>query len=134
MQLKKDLFKVFSSNFIKLIIGIITGFLVPGFLSLDQYAYFKTFTLYIGYVGILHFGFLDGIYIKYGGKYIDKVDKEELKGEHNFLIIFQLVISIITGSMGFIIKDMLLIVFSVSILPINMQNFFKFLYQALGPI
>jgi len=62
MQLKKDLFKVFSSNFINLVIGIITGFLVPAFLSLDQYAFLKTFTLYIGYVGIIHFGFIDGIY------------------------------------------------------------------------
>jgi O-antigen/teichoic acid export membrane protein len=132
MQLKKDLLKVFSSNFIKLIIGIITGFLVPAFLSLDQYAFLKTFTLYIGYVGILHFGFIDGIYIKYGGKFENEIDKQKLKGEHKFLIVFQLIVTIFIGIIGFVLHDMILIAFSICILPINMQTLFKFLYQALG--
>ncbi len=132
MQLKRDLLRVFSSNFINLIVGIITGFIVPAFLSLDQYAYLKTFTLYVGYVGILHFGFIDGIHIKYGGKHEEEIKKKELKGEHKFLIIFQFVITLITGILGLIINDMILIAFSFSILPINMQTYFKFLYQALG--
>lgn len=132
MQLKKDLLKVFSSNFINLVIGIITGFLVPVFLSLDQYAFLKTFTLYIGYVGILHFGFIDGIYIKYGGKFENEIDNQKLKGEHKFLIVFQLIVTIFTCIMGFVLDDKILIAFSICILPMNMQTFFKFIYQALG--
>jgi O-antigen/teichoic acid export membrane protein len=132
MQLKKDLLKVFSSNFINLVIGIITGFLVPAFLSLDQYAFLKTFTLYVSYVGILHFGFIDGIYIKYGGKLEEEIDKKKLKGEHRFLILFQLIVTILTSIIGFVLHDMILIAFSICILPINMQTLFKFLYQALG--
>jgi len=132
MQLKKDLFKVFSSNFINLVIGIITGFLVPAFLSLDQYAFLKTFTLYIGYVGIIHFGFIDGIYLKYGGKFENEIDNQKLKGEHKFLIVFQLIVTIFTCIMGFVLDDKILIAFSICILPMNMQTFFKFIYQALG--
>ncbi|MBZ4650932.1 polysaccharide biosynthesis protein [Thermosipho sp. (in: thermotogales)] len=132
MQLKKDLFKVFSSNFINLVIGIITGFLVPAFLSLDQYAFLKTFTLYIGYVGIIHFGFIDGIYLKYGGKFENEIDNQKLKGEHKFLIVFQLIVTIFTFIMGFVLDDKILIAFSICILPMNMQTFFKFIYQALG--
>jgi O-antigen/teichoic acid export membrane protein len=132
MQFKNDLFKVFSSNVITLIVGIITAFIVPMFLSLDQYAHLRTFTLYLSYVGILHFGFIDGIYIKYGGKLEGELDKKRLLGEHKFLVLFQLIVTILTLALGFILDDAILIAFSVAILPINLQTLFKFLYQAIG--
>ncbi len=132
MQLKRDLLRVFSSNFINLIIGIITGFLVPAFLSLDQYAHLRTFTLYLGFVGILHFGYIDGIFIKYGGKFENNNNKEQIKGEHEFLILFQLIITLFTAAIGIILNDKILFAFSICILPNNLQTFFKFLYQALG--
>jgi O-antigen/teichoic acid export membrane protein len=132
MQFKKDLFKVFSSNFLNLIIGVVTSFLVPAFLSLDQYAFFKTFTLYISYVGILHLGFIDGAYIKYGGKLEDELDKNRLLGEHKFLVIFQSTVTILSVVIGLLLNDVILIAFSIAILPINVQTLFKFLYQALG--
>lgn len=132
MHMKKDVIKVFSSNFINLFIGLIMSFLVPNFLSLDQYAFLKTFTLYVSYVGILHFGFNDGIYIKYGGKLQEKIDREKLKGEHKFLFLFQLAVTIIICLIGFLIHDMILVVFSICILPVNLQNLFRFLYQAIG--
>ena len=90
MSLKKDIASVSSSNVINLLIGIITGFLVPAFLSLDQYAYLKTFTLYIGFVGILHFGFIDGLYIKYGGRKEKELDKGILTLQCNLNIFYPL--------------------------------------------
>ena len=132
MSLKKDIASVFSSNIINLLIGIITGFLIPAFLSIDQYAYLKTFTLYIGYVGIFHFGFIDGLYIKYGGKSEKELDKGILKGEHNFLLSFQLIVTLFFLLMGIFLKDNIVLAFSLIILPTNMQTLFKFLYQALG--
>lgn len=132
MSLKKDITSVFSSNVINLLIGIITGFLIPAFLSIDQYAYLKTFTLYIGYVGIFHFGFIDGLYIKYGGKREKELDKGMLKGEHSFLLSFQLIVTLFFLLMGIFLKDNILLAFSLVILPTNMQTLFKFLFQALG--
>jgi len=132
MGLKKDISSVFSSNVINLLIGIITGFLVPAFLSLDQYAYLKTFTLYIGFVGILHFGFVDGLYIKYGGKREKELDKSILKGEHNFLLAFQLIVTLFFLFMGIVLKDNILLAFSLAILPTSMQALYIFLFQALG--
>ena len=54
-----DLLRVVSSNMLALLVGLVNGFLVPGFLGIDEYALYKTFGLYVGYVGILHFGFVD---------------------------------------------------------------------------
>ena len=51
-----DIIKVSLSNFLKLLAGILTGFLLPKILNITDYGYYKTFTLYISYVGIFHFG------------------------------------------------------------------------------
>ncbi|NUV00469.1 polysaccharide biosynthesis protein [Marinitoga sp. 1154] len=134
MNLKKDLAKVFGANLVQVLVGIVNGFFVPAFLGLDQYAFLKTYTLYIGYIGILHFGFIDGIYVKYGGKNKENINFHLLKYEHNFLLIFQTVITFLFLVVGMVFKDFILIAFSLSIIPINMQTFFSFLYQALGEL
>lgn len=132
MDLKKDLMKVFGSNIVTLAAGIVSGLVIPSFLSLDQYAYFKTFTLYLSYVGILHLGLADGLFIKYGGSYEDEVDKSLLKGEHHFFLVFQLVISIAIIITSLFIEDKILLAFSFSIIPFNLLTFYKFFYQAIG--
>ena len=91
MNLKKAVIKVFSANFLQLISSLIVGFIVPIILSIEGYANLKTYTLYISYIAFLNLGFIDGLYIKYGGKKIENIDKRILKGEHNFLFVFQLI-------------------------------------------
>ena len=132
MDLKKNLLKVFTANFIALAVSIVNGFFLPAFLSIDQYAYLKTFTLYISYVGVFHFGFLDGLYLKYGGKYKDSLDRKELKYEHNFFILFQLMVTFLFLILAYLRKDLIMLAFALSIVPINMQTYFSFLYQSLG--
>jgi len=132
MDLKKNLLKVFTANFIAMIVGIVNGFFLPAFLSIDQYAYLRTFTLYVSYVGIFHFGFLDGLYLKYGGKYKDSLDRKELKYEHNFFILFQLIVTSLFVVLACLRKDLIILAFALSIVPINMQTYFSFLYQSLG--
>ncbi|PXV63067.1 polysaccharide biosynthesis protein [Halanaerobium congolense] len=132
MDLKKDLMKVFGSNIVTLAAGIVSGLVIPSFLSLDQYAYLKTFTLYLSYVGILHLGLADGLFIKYGGSYEDEVDKSLLKGEHHFFLVFQLIISITIIITSLFIEDKILLAFSFSIIPFNLLTFYKFFYQAIG--
>lgn len=132
MNLKQDLIKVFSSNIITLAAGIVSGLVIPSFLSLDQYAYLKTFTLYLSYIGVLHFGLADGLFIKYGGSYEDEIDKSLLKGEHHFFLIFQSIVSLIFILVSYFIGDQILFTFALSIIPFNILTFYKFFYQAVG--
>lgn len=132
MNLKKSILRVFSANFMQLISSLVVGFFVPAILSIEGYADLKTYTLYISYVGFFHLGFLDGLYIKYGGKKIGEVDKKVLKGEHNFFIIFQLIISMIVFVVSMFSKNIILFLFSISILPIMVYSFHKNIYQATG--
>ena len=55
---------IFIANVINLLFSIGTNLILPKFLSVESYAAIKTYQLYITYVGVLHFGFNDGMYLK----------------------------------------------------------------------
>ncbi|MDT0161600.1 hypothetical protein [Bacillus sp. AG4(2022)] len=132
MHLRKDIKKVFSSNIITLSIAVISGFIIPAFLSLEDYANLKTFSLYLSFVGLLHFGFVDGIFVKYGGSIEKEIDRALIKGEHRFFIIFQMIISAIVVIISIAIQDPILLAISFAIIPFNFLSFYNLFYQALG--
>lgn len=132
MRLSKGIIQVIIANVINLAISIGNGFFLPKYLSVESYADFKIFILYISYVGILHLGYVDGVYIKYGGKTINEIRMEELGYEKHVLAIFQMIISIPIILFSLFLDDSNLLFAAISILPMNMVYFFKFIYQATG--
>lgn len=132
MNLKENIIRVFFTNFLAMISGIIIGFVIPAVLSVQSYSNLKTYIFYVSYIGILHFGFIDGMYIKYGGKSIDEINKGEFKLEHRIFIIMQLIATIIFIALAFILKDFIVFLMAVSIIPINTFSFYQLFYQAVG--
>lgn len=132
MSLKSNILRIFSANFLTMISGVIIGFVVPAVLSVDSYAYLKTYTFYLSYIGLLHFGFIDGMYIKYGGKELEVLDKGEFKLEHRAFIIIQSIITIIFIGLAFYKNDMIIFLFALSIVPINTVAFYNLFYQSIG--
>lgn len=132
MNFKKGMMYVFIANVINLIISLFTGFVLPKLLSIDSYANIKLFQLYITYIGILHFGFADGMYLKNGGKSIDNVNRKEILDEFKTFKIFQFVINIIAIIVSILLKNEMLLFCSIVILPINIGNYIRNLYQAIG--
>lgn len=131
-KLKKGIWDVFWANFLSLLLGLVTGFVLPKILSVDSYASIKTYQLYISYIGLLHLGFLDGIYLKFGGMEYSEVPKSEFRTPYITLAVFQSLITIAVIVLGFIINDDVLLLFAFSIIPLNMLNFYKNIYQATG--
>lgn len=132
MSLKSNILRIFSANFLTMISGVIIGFVVPAVLSVDSYAYLKTYTFYLSYIGLLHFGFIDGMYLKYGGKELEALDKREFKLEHRVFIIIQSIITIFFIGLAFYKNDMIIFLFALSIVPINTVAFYKLFYQSIG--
>lgn len=132
MGLKSDLLKVGSANFVNLLNSLANSFFLPIILSIGGYADYKTYILYTTFIGFLHLGFVDGINILYGGKTVDQVNQKDFFIYHLFFVIFQLLISLIILVIGIIDKNVILILLTISILPINVQSFFLFFYQATG--
>lgn len=132
VSLKKGLFYVLMANLINLGFNLVTNFVLPKQLSVDSYATIKTFQLYVSYVGVFHLGFVDGMYLKYGGKSVHEISHQDLQTNLSTLRVFQIVVTLICVVIAVALKQKTFFFFSLSILPLNLTNYFKQLYQATG--
>lgn len=130
----RDLLTVFWGNGISLICSIIVTLLIPNFISINQFGYFKMFTLYISYSGLFHLGFIDGILLRYAGFNYNKLDKMMFRGNSRFFIWFQLLlIGICVLFEVLFIQEkfrMVIAFFLVDTIFLNITNYFQFISQA----
>ena len=131
-KLQKGIVAVLIANLVNVAFSLATNFLLPKYLSIESYAGIKEFQLYVSYVGLFHLGFVDGIYLKYGGKTLGKDVDKEFSTDLSTMCIFQTITTIAVLIVAIILRDRILAFFAISILPQNMSNYFKFLYQATG--
>lgn len=131
-SLKRGIVSVLIANIINLGFSLLSNFLLPRYLSVDTYAELKTFQLYALYAGLLHFGYVDGLYLKYGGNDISDINIHDLEDSLSTLRAFQLLITAVMIMVGIISKNAVMVAFGISILPANMMACFKYLYQAVG--
>lgn len=71
----KNIVDVALSNCTTIISGVIVGVLIPKILTVYGYGMYKTFTLYVSYVGFCGLGIIDGIVLQYGDRDLDELDK-----------------------------------------------------------
>lgn len=129
---KKGIIHVFSANIISLFLSLVTSFVLPKNLSIEAYSMIKSFQLYINYAGLMHLGYVDGMYLKYGGKNYNDIEVSEFKKDIFTIRIFQLVVLMFWLIIGILVKDYIIIAFALAILPQNMNSYFRYLYQSIG--
>ncbi|WP_283129391.1 lipopolysaccharide biosynthesis protein [Allofournierella massiliensis] len=69
------------SNIISFLISAVITFVVPKQLGSESYGYFQLYLFYVNYTGFLHFGWADGVFLRYGGQYYEKLDKPKFSGQ-----------------------------------------------------
>lgn len=78
MRLKKvllDFGYVISSNLLTLTVSTLVILVVPKLVGVKEFGYWQLFTFFSGYLGLLPLGWLDGIYLRYGGEKYSDLDK-----------------------------------------------------------
>lgn len=123
---------VFIANLINLGISLINGFILPKYLSVDTYASIKTYQLYANYIGVLALGYTDGLYLKYGGVKMKDIPNSEINVCRTNLFLFQGIISVAFVVIGCFINDKVLIITTITIIPVNIAAAFKNILQATG--
>lgn len=79
MNKLKSIMMVAFSNCTSILSGIFVGFFVPKMLSVTDYGMYKTFTLYMTYVGFFSLGIIDGIVLQYGGTDYVSLDRQKFR-------------------------------------------------------
>ena len=71
---------------VSLAVSFLMNLIVPKFISELEYAHWQTYMLYVGYVGVLHFGLLDGIVLRYSQYDYDELDKPRIRSQFQLLL------------------------------------------------
>ena len=129
----KNVLVVLISNLFSVVSGVLIGFIIPKVLGVSEYGYYKTFTLYCSYLGILHFGFVDGIYLKFAGKKYEELDKRQFRTFTRFLFALESVVTLILLGVSFLfLNTVYFLVFlfvSLNVLATNFITYFEFISQ-----
>ena len=91
----KNVSFVFLANLIATIGSAVLSIIIPRLVSVADYGYWQLHSLYAGYVALLHFGWVDGVYIRYAGKDYNDLDKEKHHNQFWMLLIVECFLSII---------------------------------------
>lgn len=130
--MKKNILIVMFSNLISLIVGLVSNFLLPHYLSIEAYAIIKTYTLYMTYASFFSLGFVDGMYLEYGGKNYNEINREKLKTETVSFICLEGFFFLIILLAGIISKRYLLIFFGAGMMSNALTGYFRSFFQAVG--
>ncbi|WP_404455285.1 hypothetical protein [Oceanobacillus kapialis] len=82
------------SNLVALAVSVLVVLIVPKLIGVEEYGYWQLYLFYSAYVGFMHLGWNDGIYLRYGGKEYKNLDKNLFFSQFYMLVFMQLVISL----------------------------------------
>ena len=107
-----------SSNIINMLVSVLVVLIVPRILGVEQYGYYQLYIFYSSYIGLFHFGWTDGIYLRYGGKDYNELDKKLFVSQFWMLLFLEVVVGLIITLLALVfIKDVskLLVLISVCV-------------------
>lgn len=91
----KNISYSFLANLVTLLVAVIMTLIAPKFLSVYEYGLWQLFLFYYYYVGFFHFGWEDGIYLRYAGKPFNNLPRQTMAGQFRGIVLLQLCLAMI---------------------------------------
>ncbi len=135
----RDIAYSFGANAVSLGISVFMVMVVPKFLSVDDYGLWQLYLFYFSYLGFLHFGWEDGIYLRYAGKQLEELDRRRFAGQFYGIIVLQVVLALLVTSVGGAVVDSpekrTALLCAVGLAPfVNFNNLCDYILQITGQI
>ena len=127
-----------AAQIISLAVSVILNLVVPKLIDEFQYAYWQVYVLYSGYVGILHFGLLDGLVLRYSRYDYEELDRERLRSQFKILLFFTSAVTLIIAavsafSLGGAYKYIFILV-AAAVITKNMVTYSSYMFQITNRI
>jgi O-antigen/teichoic acid export membrane protein len=121
-----------------LLVSFLLNLVVPKFIDELQYANWQSYVLYVGYVGVLHFGLLDGLVLRYSKYDYDELDKERIRSQFILLLTIITTISFVGIIISACVFDgsnkLIFILVSVGIIIKNIATYSQYTFQITNRI
>lgn len=126
------------AQIISIVVSFILGFIVPKYIDEFQYSYWQTFILYVGYVGVFHFGLLDGIVLRYSQYDFDELDKPRIRSQFqltlNFVSLLALIGCLTSVCTDNIVTKEIVILVSIGIITKQVFGYTSYSFQITNRI
>ena len=132
MGIVKKIIHVGLANGAQVLSGALLGLLIPKYLSIEGYADYRTFTLFVGYIGLFHLGYADGIFIDYAGNELQERNKEIIRGDFIQFLAIETALTLGLTILSVLLGNKLLTLLSIAIVPYNTNTYFQRLFQSIG--
>lgn len=133
MKILKNILKVVFGNMTAIISGVFVGFVLPKIISVSDYGFYKIFTLYFSYIGVLSMGIIDGIVLKYGKYNYEELDRKSFRSYFAWYALINFFFSVILFVIAVCAKDIdyqfVLLMLCANILPVNYTGYFQQISQ-----
>jgi O-antigen/teichoic acid export membrane protein len=128
---------VFISQGFSLLLSISLSFLIPKVLGIDEFGYWQFFLFLSSYVGFFHLGLIDGIYLRYGGKFFSEENNKLLHSQFRILLVLELLFALLITFFSLFNssnpqKKYILIFASIYLILSNLSTFFGSIFQAFN--
>lgn len=138
-QILKNISYSFVANLISLLVSVCMVMFVPKFLSVEDYGLWQLFLFYFSYLGFLHFGWEDGIYLRYAGKSFSELSPKVFAGQFYGVILLQVTLAVVAALGGwFGVEDparKTAFICAVALAPlVNFNNLCNFVMQITNRI
>lgn len=131
-SLAKDISKVLSANLLVALVGFLGSFVFPKILTIESYALYHTFTLYVGYIAITHLGFPSGMMINYAGQKYENIDTKQYKAELSILFFILAGFTVVFLVIAAIAQSRMIFYVGAVVFPVGIISSYKSLLQSWG--
>ncbi len=137
-RLTKNLLISVFVQCISLAVSLLLNFAVPKFISEVDYAHWQSYVLYVSYVGVLHFGLLDGLVLRYAQYDYNVIDKRRVRSTFLVLTLFtslMTAVATVTALLAFQAElRIIIILVAVGVVSKNLVTYTLYTFQITNRI
>lgn len=124
-----NILRVLSGNLTTILSGVFVGLLLPKYMSLSDYGFYKTFTLYITYAGLFSLGITDGVVLLHGNQDYHELDRPTFRAYfRRFIIMMTAFAAVIICIVSIVFEadiHYILCLAALDLVAINCCNYFQ---------
>lgn len=126
-----------TAQMLSLVVSLVLNLIVPKFLPLLEYSMWQVYILYASFVGLFHFGLMDGVLLKYSKFDYEELDKPIIRAHFITLLIILFFSAGLCLGLGFIFNPFakpLIYLLSVAVIVKNLCVFSLYSFQSTNRI
>ena len=92
-KIAKNMMLSVLAQAVSVLVGFVLNLIVPKFIPESDYSLWQSYLLYSQYLGVLHFGLMDGIVLRYARFDYDELDKDMVRSQYRLIMELDLLLS-----------------------------------------